>query len=111
MVYTTVNLREGPGTNYNIVGKIPAGSKIAVAGCKAQWCQVSWQGQGGFIIATSLAPSAPPRGYPPPPPPGYPPPPAYGGPPVYYGYGPGPCCYGGYYGPGPYWHRGWHRRW
>jgi hypothetical protein len=108
MVYTTVNLRQGPGTTYEIIGKIPAGSRIAVGGCSGQWCQASWQGQDGYVIATSLTPNAPPQGYPPPPPPGYPPP-VYGGPPVYYG--PGPYYGDGYYGPGPYWRGGWHRRW
>lgn len=105
-VNTNVNLRQGPGTNYPVVTTIPAGAPVAVAGCNGAWCQVSFQGQGGYIIATSLG-APPPRPYPPgyPPPP---PPPLY--PPPYYG------PYPGYYGPGPYWrHRGyyggWHRHW
>lgn len=93
---------------------IPAGAPVDVSGCSGQWCQVTFQGQNGYVIATSLGqggpPPGPPRGpYPPgypPPPPVYPPP--Y--PPPYYG----PYPYG-YYGPGPYWrHRGyygWHRHW
>jgi len=101
MVYTTVNLREGPGTNFSVVAKIPAGSAISVTGCNGQWCQASFQGKDGYLIASSLTPRRPPA-YPPAP--GYPPPP-----PAYY-YGPGPY-YPGYYGPGPYWGRGWHRRW
>lgn len=106
-VNTNVNLRQGPGTNYPIMTTIPAGAPVAVAGCSGAWCQVTFQGQGGYIIATSLG-APPPRPYPPgyPPPP---PPPLY--PPPYYG----PYPYG-YYGPGPYWrHRGyyggWHRHW
>jgi hypothetical protein len=95
-----------------VLTTIPAGAPVAVSGCNSGWCQVTFQGQNGYIIATSLG--GPPRGaYPPgyvPPPPGYPPP--Y--PPPYYG--PYPYYYGGYYGPGPYWrHRGYygggHRHW
>jgi hypothetical protein len=118
LVNTTVNLRQGPGTTYTVVGKIPAGSSVEVGDCSGQWCQVSWQGQNGYIIATSLGQSG---GAPPPgavaggPPPGYPPPgydgPVYGAPPPYYG----PY----YYGYGPYYGRphyygygyGWHRHW
>ncbi|MGB6621984.1 MAG: SH3 domain-containing protein, partial [Xanthobacteraceae bacterium] len=92
-------------TNYPIVTTIPAGAPVNVSGCNAGWCQVAFQGQGGYIIATSLG-APPPRTYPP----GYPPPPPPLYPPPYYG----PYPYG--YGPGPYWrHRGyyggWHRHW
>jgi SH3-like domain-containing protein len=116
-VNTTVNLRNGPGTTYTIVTKIPAGAPVAVAGCQAGWCQVSFQGQNGYVIATSVGPGGPPppgavAGGPIPPdapPPGYypPPPPVYVVPPYgYYGYGP---YYGGYYGG---WRGGgWGRRW
>ncbi len=105
VVNTNVNLRQGPGTNYNIVTTIPAGAPVNVSGCSAGWCQVTFQGLNGYLIATSLGgPPGPPRGpyppgYPPPPPP-YPPP--YPPP----DYGPYPY---GYYGPGPYWrHRGYY---
>ena len=86
---------------------IPAGAPVNVSGCRVGWCQVTFQGQNGYVIATSLGqrPPAPPRPYPPPPP-VYPSP--Y--PPPYYG----PYPYR-YYGPGPYWrHRGyygWRRHW
>jgi uncharacterized protein YgiM (DUF1202 family) len=107
MVYSNVNLRQGPGTNFNVLVTIPAGSPIGVGGCSGEWCQVMWQGQTGYVIASSLAPRDGPPGYPPPPG-GYPPPPpGYVGP-AYYG--PNPYYRGGYYGPGPYYHGGW-RRW
>jgi len=106
---TNVNLRQGPGTSYTVITLIPAGTPIGISGCNAGWCQVTFQGQNGYIIASAIAsaggpgavagsdapvlvaPGAPPPGYVPPPRPYY-----YGG---YYGpyYGP----YG--YGPGPYW--------
>jgi Bacterial SH3 domain len=116
---TNVNLRQGPGTTYTVITTVPAGAPLQVAGCSGQWCQVTYQGQSGYVIATSLGqggPGGPPPGAPPPPgavaayPPGYGPPPVYVAPPPYYGpyyYGYGPY-YRGYYGGG--W-RGGYRRW
>jgi uncharacterized protein YgiM (DUF1202 family) len=120
-VNTNVNLRRGPGTNYTVITLIPAGAGVAVGDCNGGWCQVAYQGQDGYVIATSLGqggPSAPQSaaaGYPPPP--GYGPdypqpvdvaPPPYYGPYYYYGYRPY------YYGYGPYYYgyRGyWRRQW
>jgi hypothetical protein len=123
VVNTTVNLRQGPGTTYTIISKIPAGSPVDVSGCQAGWCQVAYQGQNGYVIATSLAPAGEAGGAPPPggpqagyagpppgyeePPPGYYGPPVYVAPPAYYGYY-GPYYYGGYWGG---WRGGWGRRW
>jgi hypothetical protein len=133
VVNTAVNLRQGPGTSTPIVGRIPAGAPVEVGTCSGEWCQATFQGMSGYVIASALAqggaPGGPPRGGPPPPPgyagpppgyggppPGYAgpppgyggPPPGYAGPPPYpYPYpGPGPY-YGGpyYYGYGPYWRR------
>jgi hypothetical protein len=100
LAVNNVNLRQGPGTTYTVILTIPGGSNVDVAGCNGGWCQVSFQGQNGFAIATSFdqgngppqsaaagppppAPAGPPPpGYAPPPPPGYgPPPPGYAGPP------------------------------
>lgn len=120
MVNTTVNLRQGPGTSTPIVGRIPAGSPVEVGTCSGEWCQATFQGMSGYVIATALAqggpPGGPPRGAPPPgypPPPGYagppgPPPPGYAGPPPGYAGPPGPPPPGyagpppGYAGPPPY---------
>ena len=131
---TTVNLRQGPGTNYPVVNRIPAGSQVEVAGCQGQWCSVTWQGQSGYTIATSLdqgpgpggpggpspdAQNAPPpgaEGAPPPkaPAPGYPQPPlgatAQGPIPTSPlgapppGYPPPPPGYSGYYPPPGYYY-------
>jgi hypothetical protein len=117
-VNTNVNLRRGPGTNYTAITLIPAGAAVAVGDCNGGWCQVAYQGQDGYVIATSLgqggasAPRSAAAGYPPPPPgygPDYPQPidvaPPYG-PYYYYGYRPY------YYGPYYYGYRGyWHRHW
>jgi hypothetical protein len=123
VVNTTVNLRQGPGTSTPIIGKIPGGSPVEVGSCSGEWCQATFQGMTGYVIATALAqgggpggPGGPPPGAPPygsAPPPGYAgPPPGYAGPPPGYG-PPPPYPYPGpyygpyYYGYGPYWRRGW----
>jgi len=102
LAVNNVNLRQGPGTTYVVIMTIPGGSNVDVSGCGGQWCQVTFQGQHGYAIATSFdqgggtpppsvagaPPAGPPPGYAPPPPPGYgppppppPPPPGYAGPP------------------------------
>ncbi len=87
-VPSTVNLRAGPGTDKDILGKIPSGSLIDVGDCTGGWCAVTWQGKSGFAIETAIDMSGrvPPRNYvhrryyveeppayylPPPPPPVY----------------------------------------
>ena len=129
-VATNVNLRQGPGTTYTIITTIPSGATVDVAGCSGAWCQVTFQDQYGYVIASSLGqgeagvqpppgddsdapvavnPGPPPPGYGPPPP-GYgPPPPGYGPPLGYYYVAPPPYGYYGY-GPGPYWGGGWYGR-
>jgi len=125
LAINNVNLRQGPGTTYTVIMTIPGGSNVDVSGCSGQWCQVTFQGQNGYAIATSFdqgggapppgAAGPPPAGYVPAPPPGYagPPPgadpdvpipvspigPPPVGPPVYVG-PPPPAYY--YYGYGPY---------
>src|SRR3984957_17386600 len=126
-VVAEVNLRKGPGTDSEIITLIPKGTMVEVGTCTNGWCQVSWNGQDGYSIATNLGLGGPPPvrrravadEYDYPPPPGtYGPPPGYVvGPPVYYGgpvysgpyYG-GPGYGGPYYGPG--WRGGgWRRHW
>ena len=127
-VAADVNLRKGPGTDSEIISLISKGTMVEVSNCTNGWCQVSWNGQDGYSIATNLGlggpspvrrrPAADEYDYPPPPgtygpPPGYPVgPPVYYGGPVYYGpyYG-GPYYGGGYYGPGWRGGGGWRRRW
>jgi hypothetical protein len=107
------NLRKSPGTDSAVLTLIPKGTTVEVGKCSNGWCQVSLNGQDGYVISQNLGMPGPrraPRG---PsvvedeieddvPPPGYGP--AYVvGPPVYYGYGP-------YYGGWGY-RGGWGRRW
>ena len=110
-----LNLRSGPGTNNEIVAKIPGGSLVDASNCSNGWCEVAWQGKNGFAIQTALdmsgrVPARPAPGRARAPvvdedivvePPVY-----YEAPPYYY------RPYG-YYGYGPYWgpYRGWRRRW
>ena len=116
---TNVNLRAGPATSNEIVGRIPGGAKVETTDCKDGWCAVDWNGKSGFAIQTALDTSGRPparraaRAYSAGP--GYAGPeyagPEYAeGPPVYYAPGP-------YYGPpavyygGPYWRGGWGWGW
>jgi hypothetical protein len=116
-VASDVNLRKGPGTDSKIITLIPKGTMVEVGNCTNGWCQVSWNGQDGYSIATNLGLGGPPpvRRRPvadaydyPPPPDTYGPPPGYVvGPSVYYG---GPVYYGPYYGR-PYYGPGWRGGW
>ena len=83
LAINNVNLRQGPGTTYTVIMTIPGGSNVDVSGCSGQWCQVTFQGQNGYAIATSFdqGGGAPPPGAAGPPPAGSAGPPA----------GPPPC--------------------
>ena len=54
LAVNNVNLRQGPGTTYTVILTIPGGSNVDVTGCSGQWCQVTFQGQNGYAIATSF---------------------------------------------------------
>ena len=64
LAVNNVNLRQGPGTTYAVIMTIPGGSNVDVSGCSGQWCQVTFQGQNGYAIATSFdqGGGAPPSG-------------------------------------------------
>lgn len=53
-VPSTVNLRTGPGTDKEVLGKIPSGSLIDVGTCTGGWCAVTWQDKSGFAIETAI---------------------------------------------------------
>jgi uncharacterized protein YraI len=48
VVQTDVNLRTGPGTNYDVLTALPAGATVDVIGCQQSWCRVSYAGTSGF---------------------------------------------------------------
>jgi uncharacterized protein YraI len=51
-----VNLRAGPGTEYPAVTVIPGGANLDIYGCldDYRWCDVSWNGDRGWISASYL---------------------------------------------------------
>jgi hypothetical protein len=67
---TRTNLRMGPGTNFGIVTTMPAGAVVNVIRCGPEWCNVTFAGRPGYVIARNLGGGAPPvvAGGPPPPP-------------------------------------------
>ena len=100
-VPSTVNLRAGPGTDKEILGKIPSGSLIDVGDCTGGWCVVNWQEKNGYAIESAIDFSGrvPPRRtarrrY------------VVEEPPIYYAVPPPPAYYAPYYRRhhfGPYW--------
>src|SRR4051794_35215416 len=54
VVESPLNLRAGPGTQYPVVGSIPGGAPVDVAGCTGSWCQVQFGGESGFASSSYL---------------------------------------------------------
>lgn len=54
---TDLNMREGPGSQYPIVGTIQNNGQVEIMGCLEQgsWCQVNWQGTQGWAYSEYLA--------------------------------------------------------
>jgi uncharacterized protein YraI len=53
----TINLRTGPGTQYQSMGRIPNGVVIGVAGCTNGygWCRVNYRGLDGWASSRYIA--------------------------------------------------------
>ena len=53
---TDLNLRAGPGPNYEIRGVIPADAAVEISGCIEgyNWCEVAYDGQTGFAYGEYL---------------------------------------------------------
>jgi uncharacterized protein YraI len=51
---SSVNLRAGPGTQYQVVDTIPGGTTVDVAGCTGSWCRVNFSGQVGYASRNYL---------------------------------------------------------
>lgn len=47
-VQNDLNLRSGPGPDYDVIAAMPAGSTVNVMGCQASWCRVAFGGTVGF---------------------------------------------------------------
>jgi len=52
---TDLNVRSGPGTQYPVVGSIPAGETVEAGNCTGSWCQVSFSGGSGYAKRGNLA--------------------------------------------------------
>ena len=69
VIWSSVNLRGGPGTNYKVVGNVQKGTSLTVLEDKGQWLHVRLgDGSEAWVVksATSLAPKPPPSPAPPP---------------------------------------------
>lgn len=53
---TDLNLRSGPGGNYEVLGVIPAAQPVMIDGClaEANWCQVNYDGKTGWAASDYL---------------------------------------------------------
>ena len=62
--FTDLNLRAGPGPQYEVIGVIPGSEKVDVSGCldASNWCQVSYNDTSGWAYGDYL--SAPVEGEP-----------------------------------------------
>ena len=52
---TDLNVRSGPGTQYQVVGSIQGGETVDVGSCAGSWCQVSFNGGSGYASRNYLA--------------------------------------------------------
>ncbi len=54
---TDLNIRSGPGPQFNVVGVIPSGMQTGVDGCLAElsWCKVMYDGVEGWSYSDYLA--------------------------------------------------------
>ncbi len=46
---SALNVREGPGTNYNILGSVSKGTSLEVYRVSGNWADVYWGNHGGYI--------------------------------------------------------------
>ncbi|GGD31353.1 hypothetical protein GCM10011335_37980 [Aureimonas glaciei] len=53
---TDLNVRAGPGPQYQVVGAIPADGSATIEGCleNSKWCRVSFDGQAGWAYSDYL---------------------------------------------------------
>jgi uncharacterized protein YraI len=53
-VETDLNVRLGPGTDYDVVDVMPVGMVVDVVACYSGWCEISWEGYDGFASRAYL---------------------------------------------------------
>ncbi|WP_372425504.1 SH3 domain-containing protein [Salinarimonas chemoclinalis] len=49
-----LNLRAGPGTNFQVIATMPGGVVVDVEGCRGSWCRVDYRGRSGWASARYL---------------------------------------------------------
>ncbi len=54
VIQSPVNVRTGPGTQYQVVATLPGGAAVDVGGCTAGWCAINWNGGTGYVNAGYL---------------------------------------------------------
>jgi uncharacterized protein YraI len=54
-VQSDLNVRSGPGAQYQVVGTVQGGETVDVAGCSGSWCQIRFSGGTGYANQNSLA--------------------------------------------------------
>ena len=54
-VQSDLNIRSGPGAQYQVVGTVQSGETVDVAGCTGSWCQISFRGGTGYANQNYLA--------------------------------------------------------
>ncbi|MEW6377144.1 MAG: SH3 domain-containing protein [Thermodesulfobacteriota bacterium] len=67
VIWAYVNLREGPGTNYKVIGNVKKGTSLAILEAKGNWLHVrledgseAWVSKSATSEASAPPPSAPP---------------------------------------------------
>ncbi|MGE0233091.1 MAG: DUF1236 domain-containing protein [Flavobacteriaceae bacterium] len=57
VVYTDLNVRAGPGPQYQVVGMVNTNTPVVVNGCTegGNWCQISYGGQQGWAYSRYIA--------------------------------------------------------
>ncbi|MDX5593165.1 SH3 domain-containing protein [Pseudovibrio sp. SPO723] len=65
-ITTKVNFREGPGTNFQSMGTLDAGTSVEITECdeSGSWCAVSISGQSGFVSGEYISVSEEEGGWP-----------------------------------------------
>jgi uncharacterized protein YgiM (DUF1202 family) len=54
------NLRKAAGTDSEVVTLIPKGATVKVGKCSSGWCEASFDGKEGFVIARNVGLAPPP---------------------------------------------------
>jgi uncharacterized protein YraI len=50
-----VNVREGAGTDYDVIGTLAKGEIVEIVDCGGGWCEINDDGDEGYVSAAYLA--------------------------------------------------------